>query len=80
MNEHINYNSVIYIHGVTQSQKAMLDTIWSFRSYHEYVDWFETLTTSDQQQADLLRILVLLELSDQVENVDQAKEIINMVK
>lgn len=73
-------SDMIYIEGVTPEQKEMLDIMWSLESTDDYLDWYETLDTHDQQQADLLKMLLLYELSDQLTNVDQAKEIINLVK
>lgn len=73
-------SDMIYIEGVTPEQKEMLDVMWSLESTDDYLDWYETLDTYDQQQADLLKMLLLYELSDQITNVDQAKEIINLVK
>jgi|DEB0MinimDraft_12_1074336.scaffolds.fasta_scaffold15280_2 hypothetical protein len=73
-------SDMIYIEGVTPEQKEMLDIMWSLESTDDYLDWYETLDTHDQQQADLLKMLLLYELSDQITNVDQAKEIINLVK
>ena len=73
-------SDMIYIEGVTPEQKEMLDIMWSLESTDDYLDWYETLDTHDQQQADLLKMLLLYELSDQITNVDQAKKIINMVK
>jgi len=73
-------SDMIYIEGVTPEQKEMLDIMWSLESTDDYLDWYETLDTHDQQQADLLKTLLLYELSDQITNVDQAKEIINLVK
>ena len=73
-------SDMIYIEGVTPEQKEMLDIMWSLESTDDYLDWYETLDTHDQQQADLIKMLLLYELSDQITNVDQAKKIINMVK
>ena len=73
-------SDMIYIQGVSPEQKEMLDIMWSLESTDDYLDWYETLDTHDQQQADLLKMLLLYELSDQITNVDQAKEIINLVK
>ena len=73
-------SDMIYIEGVSPEQKEMLDIMWSLESTDDYLDWYETLDTHDQQQADLLKMLLLYELSDQITNVDQAKEIINLVK
>ena len=56
------------------------DIMWSLDSTDDYLDWYETLDTWDQQEADLLKLILYYELSDQVKNVDQAKEIINLVK
>ena len=73
-------SDMIYIEGVTPEQKEMLDIMWSLDSTDDYLDWYETLDTWDQQEADLLKLMLYYELSDQVKNVDQAKEIINLVK
>jgi len=73
-------SDMIYIEGVSPEQKEMLDIMWSLDSTDDYLDWYETLDTWDQQEADLLKLMLYYELSDQVKNVDQAKKIINMVK
>jgi len=73
-------SDMIYIQGVSPEQKEMLDIMWSLNSTDDYLDWYETLDTWDQQEADLLKLMLYYELSDQVKNVDQAKKIINMVK
>ena len=73
-------SDMIYIQGVSPEQKEMLDIMWSLDSTDDYLDWYETLDTWDQQEADLLKLMLYYELSDQVKNVDQAKKIINMVK
>ena len=73
-------SDMIYIEGVSPEQKEMLDIMWSLDSTDDYLDWYETLDTWDQQEADLLKLMLYYELSDQVKNVDQAKEIINLVK
>ena len=59
-------SDMIYIEGVTPEQKEMLDIMWSLESTDDYLDWYETLDTHDQQQADLLKMLLLYELSDQI--------------
>ena len=52
-------SDMIYIEGVTPEQKEMLDIMWSLESTDDYLDWYETLDTHDQQEADLLKMLLL---------------------
>ena len=73
-------SNTIHIEGVTPEQKEMLDTMWTIDSREEYLEWYETLDTLDQQQADLLQMMIFYECSDEVPNLDQARKVIEKVK
>lgn len=51
----------ISITGLTADQVEMLDFMWNLDTEEEFTDWFECLDNNDQQQALVLRELVLLE-------------------
>ena len=51
-------SDMIYIEGVSPEQKEMLDIMWSLDSTDDYLDWYETLDTWDQQEADLLKLML----------------------
>ena len=73
-------SNIIHIEGVTPEQKEMLDTMWTIDSREEYLEWYETLDTLDQQQADLLQMMIFYECSDEVPNFDLARKVIKKVK
>ena len=51
----------ISITGLTADQVEMLDFMWNLDTEEDFIDWFEALDDDDQQQASVLRELVLLE-------------------
>lgn len=51
----------ISITGLTADQVEMLDFMWNLDTEEEFINWFECLDDNDQQQASVLRELILLE-------------------
>lgn len=51
----------ISITGLTADQVEMLDFMWNLDTEEEFINWFECLDDNDQQQARVLRELILLE-------------------
>lgn len=51
----------ISIENLMPYQVEMLDAMWACESEEEYLDWYYLLDQEDQQMADLLQRLVILE-------------------
>ena len=56
---------MVKIDGVTQSQRQMLDKMWSLDTQQEFDAWFSTLSPSDKRQAMALEELLIVALIDQ---------------
>ena len=56
----------IEIKNLTAEQVEMLDIMWSFDSAEEYLDWYHLLDVEDQEQADLLQHMIILETMDEM--------------
>ena len=54
----------ININGLTPHQVALLDEMWACDTFEEYETFYALLDEQDQQQADLLQRLVLIESLD----------------
>jgi hypothetical protein len=52
---------MIQIENLTEYQVEMLDHMWSLDSYQEYCEWFELLDKEDQQLAETLQRMVIME-------------------
>lgn len=44
----------------------MLDIMWSFDSAEEYLDWYNLLDAEDQEQAEVLQHLIILETMEEM--------------
>ena len=44
----------------------MLDIMWSFDSAEEYLDWYNLLDAEDQEQAEVLQHMIILETMDEM--------------
>ena len=44
----------------------MLDIMWSFDSAEEYLTWYHLLDAEDQEQADVLQHMIILETMDEM--------------
>lgn len=56
---------MVKIDGVTQSQRQMLDKMWSLDTQQEFDAWFSTLSPADKRQAMALEELLIVALIDQ---------------
>ena len=73
----------ITIHGVTKRQKRMLNIMWNLETEQEYFEWYNSLDTELQQEAELLqRLIIMAELDNDVCDTTGAKEVLQqfMVK
>jgi len=52
---------MITINGVTKRQKRMLNIMWNLDTEEDYFEWYNSLDTELQAEADLLQRLVILE-------------------
>jgi len=52
---------MISISGITKRQKRMLNIMWNLDTEEDYFEWYESLDTELQAEADLLQRLVILE-------------------
>ena len=44
----------------------MLDIMWSFDSAEEYLNWYHLLDAEDQDMADVLQRMIILETMDEM--------------
>ena len=56
----------IEIKNLTPEQVEMLDAMWACESAEEYLDWYNLLDAEDQEQADLLQRMIILETMDEM--------------
>jgi len=62
----IGVNMSIEIKNLTAEQVEMLDIMWSFDSAEEYLNWYHLLDAEDQEQADVLQRMIILETMDEM--------------
>lgn len=69
---------MIQIDNLTEEQVEMLDIMWSLDSMDDYFQWYKSLDTYNQKQADLLqRMVILAELDSLItDNLQDAKEVL----
>ena len=56
----------IQIENLTPEQVEMLDAMWACESSEEYLDWYNLLDPKDQEMADVLQRLIILETMEQM--------------
>jgi uncharacterized protein YukE len=56
----------IHIENLTPYQVEMLDAMWACESMEEYLDWYNLLDGEDQEMADVLQRLVILETMEEM--------------
>ena len=56
----------IEIKNLTAGQVEMLDAMWACESAEEYLDWYHLLDAEDQEMADLLQRMIILETMDEM--------------
>lgn len=75
--------TLIKINGVNERQKQMLDVMWSLDDYEDVEEWKSSLSSQEQQQAEVLEQLIMLAVIDEMFEEDdfkEANEIINKIK
>jgi uncharacterized protein YukE len=56
----------IEIKNLTAEQVEMLDAMWSFDSAEKYLNWYHLLDARDQDMADVLQRMIILETMDEM--------------
>jgi len=69
----------ITLTNLTSHQVDMLDAMWTIDSAEEYLEWYELLDAEDQETADDLQRLVIMEVIEreqfkQLEECNQARD------
>ena len=54
----------IEIKNLTAEQVEMLDAMWACESAEEYLEWYHLLDAQDQEMADVLQRMIILETMD----------------
>jgi uncharacterized protein YukE len=58
-------NREINIENLTEYQVEMLDIMWGMESHSEFESWYELLDKEDQNMADLLVRMIVIETVEQ---------------
>jgi uncharacterized protein YukE len=56
----------IEIKNLTPEQVEMLDAMWACESAEEYLNWYHLLDAEDQDMADVLQRMIILETMDEM--------------
>ena len=56
----------IEIKNLTAEQVEMLDAMWACDTSEEYLDWYNLLDARDQDMADVLQRMIILETMDEM--------------
>jgi uncharacterized protein YukE len=56
----------IEIKNLTPEQVEMLDAMWACESAEEYLEWYHLLDAQDQEMADVLQRMIILETMDEM--------------
>ena len=56
----------IEIKNLTAEQVEMLDAMWACESAEEYLTWYHLLDAQDQEMADVLQRMIILETMDEM--------------
>ena len=68
---------MITIAGVTKRQKRMLNIMWNLDTEDDYFEWYNSLDTELQAEADLLQRMVILEsFEEDLGECNEAKEVL----
>jgi hypothetical protein len=70
----------IQLENLTPEQVEMCDIMWSFETLQEYLDWYELLDEEDQQQADTLQRLIVMEAVEDLMGIDQYHDVRKYLK
>jgi hypothetical protein len=71
---------MITINGLTHYQKDLLDYMWAIDTPEEFREWYLNLDDYDQKEVDLLKLMLVYDILDEVDNFDLAREVIEQVK
>ena len=68
------------INGLTYYQKDLLDVMWEIETPAEFEEWYRNLDDYDQREVDLLKLMLVYDLLDEVDDLTEAREVIDRVK
>jgi hypothetical protein len=68
------------INGLTYYQKDLLECMWEIETTAEFEEWYRNLDDYDQQEVDLLKLMLVYDLLDEVDDLTEAREVIDRVK
>jgi hypothetical protein len=68
------------INGLTYYQKDLLECMWEIETPAEFEEWYCNLDDYDQQEVDLLKLMLVYDLLDEVDDLTEAREVIDRVK
>ncbi len=68
------------INGLTYYQKDLLECMWQIDTAEEFQEWYLNLDDYDQREVDLLKLMLVYDLLDEVDDFTQAREVIDRVK
>ena len=56
----------IKLKNLTQDQVDMLNVMWKIDTLEEFESWYENLDDQEQQQAELLRLIIIQETMEEL--------------
>jgi hypothetical protein len=56
----------IKLNNLTQDQVDMLNVMWKIDTLEEFESWYENLDDQEQQQAELLRLIIIQETMEEL--------------
>jgi hypothetical protein len=68
------------INGLTYYQKDLLECMWEIETPAEFEEWYRNLDDYDQREVDLLKLMLVYDLLDEVDDLTEAREVIDRVK
>jgi hypothetical protein len=68
------------INGLTYYQKDLLECMWEIETAEEFEEWYNILDDYDQREVDLLKLMLVYDLLDEVDDLSDALEVIEKIK
>lgn len=68
------------INGLTYYQKDLLECMWEIETPEEFEEWYLNLDDYDQREVDLLKLMLVYDLLDEVDDLTDARDLIERVK
>ena len=68
------------INGLTYYQKDLLECMWEIETPAEFEEWYRNLDDYDQREVDLLKLMLVYDLLDEVDDLSDALEVIERIK